>query len=284
MPSFGVIGSCQAYGVAESLKGWVPGATAYPLNAGSVATMSQDDQQKLADKFADFDIVYVESVDRISKGPLAAAALSEKVRVLRYPVVVYTGLHPDCVHIYNGSQLIQTHMGPYNSALALAAFNAGLSPARTEAIFNRFAFASLGYIEQREAAKAELERYFQELGFSCSGFVDSAFMYTINHPRIEVLHDITKQALDISGFEREQDFVPSPTDTLLEGAIWPIYDGIGEGTGYIFRGHANKGESRDIELADFIAKSFEAYKEVGSVLSAPAVERALEFIETEVIV
>ncbi|MEM1051356.1 MAG: WcbI family polysaccharide biosynthesis putative acetyltransferase [Pseudomonadota bacterium] len=283
MPSFGVIGSCQAYGVAESLKGWVPGATAYPLNAGSVAAMSEDDQQQLADKFTACDIVYIESVDRISKGPLTAAALSAKVRVLRYPVVVYTGLHPDCIHVYNGSQLIQTHMGPYNSALVLAAFNAGLSPARTEALFNRFAFASLGYIDQREAATAEMQRYFEGLGFTCMEFVDKIFMHTINHPYVEVLHDITKQALDISGFQRDQNDVPAPVDTLLEGASWPIYDGVGEYSSYVFRGHANKGEDRDIDLAEFIVRSFEVYKEMGTLLSPPAVERAAEFITSEVI-
>ncbi len=281
MPDFGVIGSCQVYGIAASLKVWSPGSTAYPLNAGLVSSMDESAQEALADKLAACDAVYVESVDRIKTGPLSKTALAERVRLISYPVVVFTGLHPDCVHVYKGGTPVQTHMGPYNSALTLAAFNEGLTPERTAALFNRFVLASLGYLAQREASNRDLDQYFTELGYDCSAFVGTTFMHSINHPKIEVLHDLARQALDVGGFERNEDTSP-PNDTLLEGAIWPIYSDLADGSEYVFRGHANKGDQRDFTLIEFIESSFDAYRQASCLLTAAAVKRAQDFIQSEV--
>ncbi|MBX3477080.1 MAG: hypothetical protein KF910_05705 [Brevundimonas sp.] len=226
----GVLGNCQAAGLGAWLQAGSPGieTCVHIVNrfdfrdpavvAGVVAELAACDRvliQNMGETQPALTALVHGARDAVGDGGLL------------WPVISFDGLHPDCVYVLRDDAPIDGAMGPYHSALACAAWQEGLAPARALGLFNAFAYAALGYFDAFDSAAARLLDRAGRLGFDLGSLVTppGVFMHTVNHPTIHALAPVAEQALDRLGLARVARPTPPP-DTLAASAIWPVYPEI----------------------------------------------------------
>ncbi len=122
-------------------------------------------------------------------------------------------------------------MGDYHSALIVYGFAQGFSVDAIVSLFREEVFAKVGYLDDWFGARDSLLRLSREHGFDLdrlfAGWMRrGCFMHTINHPKLFVLEDLARAALQRGGIParsaRCEDMLPDP----LSGSVWPVYPEI----------------------------------------------------------
>lgn len=235
----GVLGNCQAHGVAQCIRLFAPEAE---VTSRSVSLADGDDSElieTIAAQMADCDLALIQTLEHVQPrlANLFTTALERSApRVLRWPPIIFRGFHPDCVYVMRHGQVLDGIVGPYHSALLCASWSEGLSPARAARLFNSFSYAALGYFEAFDEAAALLTAQAENTGFDLSAFLTAPaapFMHTINHPTIDILQAVAAQALDRSGITRAPT-AAQPSDALAGGDIWPVYPELAHRRGWPF--------------------------------------------------
>lgn len=283
MSKIAVLGNCQAAGFAASLRVWMPDATVQAKSGAMLISEGAEKNRAFMDFLSECDYIFLQ--DMFSSKHINAefiANISVKKKIIIYPRIIYTGNHPDCIYVYEGDNYIRTPMGQYNSALGLAGFLEGLSVQRTSRLFNKYSFSRLGYLDIQSRSKKILSEKLKLLGYSIDGFLNSAFMHTINHPKIELLHSLAQQAIDMAGLARRETG-ECPPDSLAKNVIWPVYADLQQGENYAFRAAGRTLDDREMSLEAFLEGSFEAYSTAGVIPVAPLAEKARAFIRQDVI-
>jgi hypothetical protein len=285
----GVFGNCQAPGFAASIKdltGWEPHT--YRIQEARAA--SAEELQKESDAMAACDVVFSQpSISATEYGPLSFEALKERcARLIPYPHIAFTGLHPDCHYIRPDGVAMTGPMGPYHSAIVAASFQEGLSPERVSALFNKYAYALLGYLSTNPE-RQPLVRDAKAYGYDFTSFLQGSrgvFMHTPNHPAINVIFDAARQALCIAGLlsPANDRSVAMPRDILLDSVVWPVYPEIAHAFGIperevVFQIRSTKPRMR---LEEFIARAYEAYRAFAKPFTTAQIEAARTFIRSEV--
>lgn len=220
----GVLGNCQTQGVAQCIRLFAPqiDVTAHVLSLAAGDNPSR--MATIAAEMETCDLIFIQDQPRLE--PLFTVILERcQAPLRRWPLVVFRGFHPDCVYVIRKGQVVDGVIGPYHSALLCAAWAEGLSPVRAAGLFNAFSYAALGYFDAYNDAAALLAYEAERLGYDFSAVLDgptSSFMHTVNHPRVDVLQSVARQALDLSGVPREAT-APLPEDALARGSVWPDY-------------------------------------------------------------
>lgn len=229
------------------------------------------------------DVVFAQFIRDDRWGALRGQALAPRLqRFIEIPNMNFVGLHPDCVYIrrQDGTN-IQGPVGPYHSALAIACYLEGLSSERTLALFNAHSFARLGYFAAYDAELKRLTNSFATAGYTLSEALadaPSVFMHTVNHPTIQFLFGVVRQALRMAGIAATD--APLPEDNLARQR-WAVFPeiaarlGITEQCGFL----APKGP---VNLDEFVHRSLDVYAREKLAAAPPAVERARRFIREHV--
>lgn len=285
----GVLGNCQAQGVAQCIRLLAPQVE---VTARSVSLADGDRTKvitEIAAEMATCDLVLVQTLEEVQPRltNLFQSALAQSgPRARRWPPIIFRGFHPDCVYVLRDGRVTDGIVGPYHSALLCAAWAEGLSPGRAARLFSAFAYASLGYVQAFDQAVALLDSQARRNGFDLSAFLDSPavpFMHTVNHPRIEILQAVAAQALDLAGVVRRLD-APLPQDDLAHGPVWPAYPELAARGGW-----SPVPASWDPHhMEDAARRAYEALDELGdrTLGEAPgeqAIQRARDFIHAHVI-
>lgn len=222
----GVLGNCQAPGVAASIQAWTPHVHVVLQTVVGLDMTDAGAVGKALGAFDGCDLVLLQRLeDRRPELIPLLDDLQARHDVLRYPVLAFRGFHPDCGHLNRDGRRIGGAMGPYHSLIACAAWLEGLPPYRAAGLFNAFTYSALGYFDLFAAARARLLEEAAATGYDLSPlFADGrpAFMHTVNHPTAVALHLVAAQALELAGLDRLSE-APVPPDALAEGPIWPIY-------------------------------------------------------------
>ena len=181
------------------------------------------------------------------------------------PTVSFDGYHPDLCYISAGHRLVSGPLHDYHSLLALAAYRHGFSATETLDLFNAQVYERSGYFDAWIPARDRLLGVFQGQGIDLQGVfrrwgATRPFMYSINHPRIEVLHDVAACIIECCGLPPLRGIPVLPPDNLAQGNCFPVFPEIGEVLGvqgsYLFKPGA---EYRFFDLEHFVKGSFEAY-------------------------
>lgn len=226
----GILGNCQSAGLAASLRAWSPGVE---TTVRTINDFDFTDPAAVADVVAALaacDRVLVQTMGEV-RPALAALAQSTLAatpgRAVRWPVVAFDGLHPDCGYVRRDAGATDGARGPYHSMLACAAWLEGLSPPRAEALFNSFVYAALGYFDAFETAWIALHDRAAPIGYDLEPLIrgPAVFMHTVNHPTIDALMTVAAQALDALGLARIAH-PDTPHDALADLPIWPVYPEI----------------------------------------------------------
>lgn len=256
--------NCQAQGLANCLN----------LMCDEIEVEHYDpvgrrrDRDRIADALPGFDRVLVAS--QIAEDPdcgLDLAALGD--RVLRVPTLYFAGYHPDTCYV-DGSEgrPLRGPIGEYHSAIAYAAFLHGHSEAQAIGLYRESTYARMRYFARWDGAWRRMGATFAQHGFDLAALRPSwsrrgPFMYTVNHPRIECLRDLALMILERTGHKaRYLDSMPA--DNLAIGPVLPVFPAIAGRLGcrgsQLFK---PPGAYRHIDLEEFVAGSFAAYRQAG---------------------
>lgn len=222
-----IFGNCQIPGVAACLQGLNPGLVADQFLMKQVRSLQT--AEEFADRMAGYDAVLSQHCVGDRYGPLRSVELKTRVkRLITFPKVIFTGLHPDILVIGDRSAGRFQH---YHSRIIGGAYLAGVAPEKVSSLFNGDVFRRLGYFQEYEIART----YLVQSALGCdvgaelfpSWAATGAFMYTPNHPSIAVLRTIAEGVCRRLGAAADLSR-PSPEDGLAKILRFPVYPEIAE--------------------------------------------------------
>jgi hypothetical protein len=266
LSSVAIVGSCQIGGIGHALKRCSHGLDVRFLNPKSTKLT---EEELVAEALA-ADAVVTQDV-----GPIAlhAANLAKKRDNVHFlPMLVFRGFHADCTLYQKDGKLVPGVLGNFHSTIASSSYALGLPESQTAALFNTLIYRALGYFEAFELSRAQTLDQFAKAGYdirSCFERWNSLgqFMYTPNHPRIEVLMDLGEQlAHNLGTYARGLgDLVFN--DNLRNLGVWPRYPEPAKSRGadgsLTFGLGRALGERQDVPLATFVAESYRMYSGQG---------------------
>lgn len=192
-------------------------------------------------------------------------------KVTYFPNIAFSAYHPDLTFARArkpGGEL-ETVFGPlyvYNSALAVFGYREGIPLGEMVDLYNADTYAKLGYFDQWHDSRRQLLSEGDACQMPLGGLFETwsrgrAFMYSSNHPTLNVMEDIARELLQRVGMfyfpESKHEYLPDP---LKVQPIWPIYPEIAERLGLrgstVFKINDPHGT---LELRDFVRSSYEAF-------------------------
>lgn len=204
---------------------------------------------------------------------------SQITKVIYFPDITFPAFHPDMTYLRgrkkNGEvEAIHSHMAHYNSALIVHGYVRGKTNEQIVASFNKTTFRKLGYLNRWDSSKKMLVEQGKKIGFDLDSYIEKwrrsgCFMFSFNHPPIDVLSDIAIVLAKRMGIEIKNFNSYRYLDDPLKGTpIWPVYPEIAEEYGlegdYAFRCYSPK----DIlQLKEYVAASVKHYQgyEISSI-------------------
>lgn len=269
-----IIGNCLSLAISTAIRSIVPVAEVVNLHfqTPDIVKGFEDHCESASFVFAQLGLDENIYPDEFASAVERFGAANPQ-KVFRYPRVVFSGFHPDCVYTWSrdGGPPPPSEFA-YHSAIAVEAFRRGFDVEKTVALFNESTFEALGYFDYYEPSLAALTAECARAGLPHDVFprkwIGKAFMYSINHPRMYVAFDLAEHLLRCAGIplpaihpERE---VP---DTFFYGPIWPVYPEIAKRLkvqgGYFFMPPTDYQPNARHEVCDlrrFIERSFETYR------------------------
>ncbi|MBN8890840.1 MAG: hypothetical protein BGP12_08740 [Rhodospirillales bacterium 70-18] len=255
-----VVSNCQTFGIVNCMQHIGAGVEADGLTVHEAAGKSD---AFYADLLGRYDHVFTVGHLRAQvENPAYAGRMSY------LPTIYFPCYHPDLIYASHRGIGLDSPLGGYHSAIALACFLRGLSVADTVRMFNAKTYAAIGYFDGWDQSRDRLFAGFRSLGYPrledafyrwCA---EGCFMVSINHPRIRVLHSIAAEALRYIGIPVERRYA-EVADNMLNGPIYPVYPEVGECYGvqgdYRFK---LPGTNYTLGLEEFVALNFESYREL----------------------
>jgi len=275
-----VVSNCQTVGLANALQAMLPGveidaADFGLLRANLDAFNAQMDQySRIIRSDITPDVLPDARIDRIEHHVVV-------------PELTFHAYHGDLVYLRHGDDWVHTPLGDYNSALVWACYRQGLSEADTLGRFTPDVIERCGYCALWEPERDRLVRVFAGFGIDIAADVRrwgraTAFMHSINHPRIDVMVDLARRICLTQGLTPIDPPV-IPHDNLISGATYPVYPPIAEALGvpgsYWFK---SGGSYRPFDLGTFIAGSFASYRRlpIDAITPHPAFARLIDHVAT----
>lgn len=251
--------NCTNIGLANCMKLLAPGVEVDSIDFGRFLK----DYRSYAKRFDDYDLIL--TAPRFVKNERVDFTTVGRVRTI--PVPYFDAYHPDLCYLTDGTDVVKGPMGDYHSKIITAAHRKGLPKAQVRSLFDKHHFERFGYFERWEQARGRLLREFSESDLDISrqfrGWsLRRPFMHSVNHPAIDVVHDIARCVLASEDVPHAASTV-LPPDNLLGGPVFPVYPEIAESLSvqgsYQFKLPA---QFRCMDLDGFIDASYD-------LLSAP---------------
>ncbi len=196
---------------------------------------------------------------------------SAKIRLL--PRIFFAAFHPDAEYVANshGTHILGP-MGPYHSSIALFAWTHSLSKTETLRLFCEDTYSKLGYFDYWPLSVKMLAEEGVRAGMSMEPLIEKwtkqgCWMYSMNHPKLFVLADITRIVLAQASVDVLPGVEEYAHDELKNDYVWPLYREIGKPLNleghYLFK-RAVRGDVYDksvpmMALEEFVDASFAAF-------------------------
>lgn len=271
MLRIGVLAGCHLNGIVACLQAYLPDAQITPL------LLELDTDTEAVHACArEADLFYTHLVLDERFGGLRTPELPSPHKRL-FPLIIFDGFHPDT---FAPATPIDSPLGGYHSALIAAAFLSKRPPNDALTLFQDGIYAGLGYYASYDRSmtrmrdsvaytRLDLDEEFQTWTPGVS------FMHTINHPRIEVFHDLVRRSLLLEGLIDTDRHAPMPADELSPVRL-PVFDFVAARFGVATEPLYTLAERR-FPLSEFAEGSYAIYDTIDPALltAEPAVERAL---------
>jgi hypothetical protein len=269
------VGNCQTPGIIASLKELLPAAEVEGWHFGAQPISGVE----LLGRLREFDAVIKNIPEGQAEGFFDCPRLAEHcASVIALAPVAFTGFHPDIAYLFANGRTVPGISGDYHSAIIAASYSLGLPPAGVPALFNALVYARLGYFDAFPLARQELIEQHRQQGYDLSNHVEQwlargAFMYTINHPRIDVLSTLATIAAIRGGLVPPGTAAPDMVfDDLAASTQWPTYPELAQrigvpGSMVFVRGayEVKPGERRELGLREVIDIAYRIYDETPDI-------------------
>ncbi len=256
-----IVSNCQTFGFANSLKMQTQMAS---IEAADIWQF-RNKIEVYINRYHEFDrIVIAPEIRGIPSNGLEMAAKVETIPPIRFPAY-----HPDLCYVWADGESVKTPLDAYNSIIALAAYDAGVSVNDAVSFYNTKTYERAGYFDLWATSLQRIKSEFEPYGLNLDDLIirwsrGRTFMYSINHPKIECIFDLASLFLKNLGIEPEIKSKFLPMDNLINGGCFPVYTEIGEYYGaygdYKFK---CCGEYKWLTLSQFVKESYAVYDHYG---------------------
>ena len=251
-----VIANCQAFGIANSIRSLAKDVECGPYDLWAYMARIREEPEYFRENY-DFAII---SDEAPQWHPFSAEQMPPHIVI---PNLVFSAFHPDCCYVHVNGRPLEGVVGPYQSLIAVAAYYEKVPPDKSTLFFNDRVFEQAGYFDLWEAQRKRLVSDFGKSGIEIGSALrrlshGRSFMFTINHPKIDLLFEISKAILQARGERMHEGSWPPPE--TLAATQWPIYPQVGQRLG-LQGGYAFKpaNEHKPIDLDAFLALSHSAF-------------------------
>jgi len=268
-----VIGDCQSHVLAQCIKFMNHDLTIEQYSTWSVKNL---------------DIILAENDFVFCQSPIAEKLTKDfplsHHKIIHIPHITFSAFHPDLVYVHTKegtpnptgeNRYVQSPIGDWNSSLTLLAWLHGIELEKTLALFNKDTFQRLGFLNQWHASELDLLREGKNAGMPLEEMLQEwiklgCFMYGINHPKLPIVADLARAAMNKAGLALYAHFPEEYlTDILKNSVIFPVYPEVAEHLGvkgeYLFKMDSKRKSEftfSTIPLREFVQGSFDAYAKI----------------------
>ncbi|SDC07024.1 GSCFA family protein [Sphingomonas sp. YR710] len=228
-----VLANCQGETIAACARNMIPGLHVDFINEMDVWNGTHPASQIVAD----YDLIFSQKFFR------GHAPAGSESKICYFPVIAFNGYHPDMTYLRacpKGKSEVEAISGPmftYHSAIAIYSYLRGKSVEDALEMFTPQVFSRLGYYDVWAAAKADLLAEGVAVGMPLTAAFEAwtatgSFMYSFNHPKLNVLADLTRKIFEQVGLEVVSwNAEESLQDPMKNMPVWPVYPSLAERVG-----------------------------------------------------
>ncbi len=256
--------NCMTGGLTSALSMLLPADVIVPVPRVGVDDSVLDEQLSKADVwlFSGPEGMQLAALGRVNKPHL---------RVVRFPELYFNAFHPDQVYAWmSDGSLVEGATGPYNSAIALWAWQHGLNAQQTISLFTPEILSALGYHDRWQVSIDRLRHDF--VPFPHLDYRDfviplqraGAFMHTVNHPKVPAMAQMARllakqidPSIDIDSIPIENMMVDG---LFMASFSWSVYPSVANGLGIKGAFMWKLEDHSVIGLEEFVQSSFAKYE------------------------
>jgi hypothetical protein len=193
------------------------------------------------------------------------------LRHIPFPDLYFSAFHPDQVYAWmRDGSLVEGATGPYNSAIALWAWQHGLNAQQTISLFTPEIFGALGYHDRWQVSIDRLRHDF--VPFPHLDYRDfiiplqraGNFMHTVNHPKVHAMAQMAR--ILAKQIDPTVDAESVPVENMMVDGLfmasfsWSVYPSVANALGLKGAFMWKLEDHSVIGLEEFVQRSFAKYE------------------------
>lgn len=231
-----VIGNCQVVGIAALIQAMSNDVVVKSYECSeSFINNIRNDKPDIKKQLIDSDLVLMHfRSDWLGILERNIPSIRNKIKFI--PPISFSAFHPDCVYIERKSKPLDSPIGAYHSSLAFYGWKNGLDIETTLSLFSGDVYETLGFFSYKRSSVSSLVEAGKFSGIVLDDLItrwstQGCWMHTINHPKLHVLADIARAALEREHIHALPNVESYLKDNLTIHACWPVYPEIGRALG-----------------------------------------------------
>ena len=256
--------NCMTGGLTSALSLLLPAARIDPIPyvGGNENVLDEQLAVSQAWLFSGPEVMQSAALGRVNKPNL---------RVISFPELYFNAFHPDQVYAWmRDGTLVESATGPYNSAIALWAWQHGLNAQQTISLFTPEVFGALGYHDRWQVSIDRLRHDF--VPFPHLDYRDfiiplqraGNFMHTVNHPKVAAMAQMAR--LLAKQIDPSVDTESIPVENMMVDGLfmasvsWSVYPSVANALGIKGAFMWKLEDHSVIGLEEFVQRSFAKYE------------------------
>ena len=256
--------NCMTGGLTSALSLLLPAVKFDPIPYVGVNETVLDEQLTVSQAwlFSGPEVMQSAALGRVNK---------PKLKVIRFPELFFNAFHPDQVYAWmRDGSLVESATGPYNSAIALWAWQHGLNAQQTISLFTPEVFGALGYHDRWQVSIDRLRHDFVQ--FPHLDYRDfiiplqraGNFMHTVNHPKVAAMAQMAR--LLAKQIDPTVDTESIPVENMMVDGLfmasvsWSVYPSVANALGIKGAFMWKLEDHSVIGLEEFVQRSFAKYE------------------------
>jgi hypothetical protein len=250
-------------GLTSALTLLLPATKFDPIPYVGVDETVIDEQLSIADVwlFSGPEDMQISTLARVNKPNLG---------VVRFPELYFNAFHPDQVYAWmRDGSLVEGATDPYNSAIALWAWQHGLNAQQATRFYTPEIFGALGYHDRWQVSVDRLRHDF--VPYPHLDYRDfifplqraGSFMHTVNHPKVPAMAQMARllaKQIDPSVDTESIPIENMMVDGLFMASVsWSVYPSVANALGIKGAFMWKLEDHSVIGLEEFVQRSFAKY-------------------------
>ena len=259
-----ITSNCMTGGLTSALTMLLPSFQFVPIPYVGVDEVVLREQLAASDKWlvSGPEEIQTAAMDHIN---------NSRLQRIPFPDLHFNAFHPDQVYAWmRDGSLVESATGPYNSAIALWAWQHGLNAQQAISLFTPEVFGALGYHDRWQVSIDRLRHDF--VAFPHLDYRDfiiplqrfGAFMHTVNHPKVAAIAQMAR--LLAKQIDPSVDTESIPVENMMVDGLfmasfsWSVYPSVANVLGIKGAFMWKLEDHSVIGLEEFVQRSFAKYE------------------------